>query len=74
MKGTTHSPALLNFLDERSLKDASLVFRVDAVSRVRRLADIPELWQMAPRASAGDLQSAGWFEDVMAFLEGDTAP
>lgn len=72
--GTTHSPALLNFLDEQSLKDTSLVYRVGGVSKIRRLADIPALWQIAPQARAGELQGSGWFENAVAFLEGDTAP
>lgn len=70
--GTTHSPALLDFLDDAGLKDASLVYRVGPVSKVRRLADIPALWQVTPRARPGDLQGSGWFETVAAFLEEET--
>lgn len=72
--GTTHSPALLNFLDEQGLKDASLVYRAGAISRVRALADIPALWQISPRPPAGDLQGSGWFENAVAFLESEGKP
>jgi predicted ATPase len=68
--GTTHSPALLSFLDEATLADASLVYRVGPVSRVRRLKDIPALWEMPPGSRiAGELLASGWFENAAAFLE-----
>ncbi|HLG17821.1 MAG TPA: AAA family ATPase [Blastocatellia bacterium] len=67
--GTTHSPAMLSYLDEQALKDASLVYRVGPVSKILRFADIPALWQTPQGTRAGDLFSAGWFEDVAAFLE-----
>jgi predicted ATPase len=69
--GTTHSPALLNYLDEEALKDASLVYRVGPTSKIRRLGDINELLERPPGARAGDLLGSGWFEDIMAFLEAD---
>ena len=67
--GTTHSPALLSFLDEKTLKEASLVYRTQAGSRVRTLAKIPDLWRVPKESRAGDLHGAGWFEDAVAFLE-----
>jgi len=67
--GTTHSPALLNFLDEESLGDASLVYRVGPASKVLRLAHIPALKELPPGTRAGDLLGSGWFENVAAFLE-----
>lgn len=72
--GTTHSPALLNFLDEQGLKDAALVYRAGAISKVLALADIPALWQISPRPPAGDLQGSGWFENAVAFLESEGKP
>lgn len=69
--GTTHSPALLNFLDEASLHDASLVYRVGAVSKIRSFTDIPALWQVATNSRAGELHGAGWFENVATFLESE---
>lgn len=69
--GTTHSPALLNFLDETSLSDASLVYRAGSVSKIRSFSDIPALWQVASTSSAGDLHGSGWFENAAAFLESE---
>jgi predicted ATPase len=67
--GTTHSPALLNFLDARTLRDASLVYRAGAVSKIRSFADIPALWQVTANTRPGELFGSGWFENVAAFLE-----
>ena len=69
--GTTHSPALLNFLDEASLHDASLVYRAGTVSKIRSFADIPALWQVAGKSRAGELHGSGWFENAAEFLEAD---
>jgi predicted ATPase len=69
--GTTHSPALLNFLDDASLHDASLVYRADSVSKIRSFADIPALWQVAGTSRAGELHGAGWFENTATFLESE---
>ena len=71
--GTTHSPALLGFLDDAALRDASLVYRVGPVSKIRSLKDIPALWEMAPGTRAGELLSSGWFENAAAFLEPEVA-
>jgi predicted ATPase len=69
--GTTHSPALLNFLDEATLGDASLVYRAGSISKIRRLKDIPALWQVVPNSRAGELYGSGWFEDAVMFLESE---
>ena len=69
--GTTHSPALLNFLDEASLHDASLVYRAGSVSKIRSFADIPALWQVAGTSRAGELHGLGWFENAATFLESE---
>lgn len=72
--GTTHSPALLNFLDEASLRNASLVYRAGAVSKIRSFADIPALWQVVPNTRAGELLGSGWFENAASYLEAEGAP
>jgi predicted ATPase len=69
--GTTHSPALLNFLDAQTLRDASLVYREGPVSKIKSFADIPALSQMTPETRAGELFASGWFEDVASFMESD---
>ncbi len=67
--GTTHSPALLNFLDAQTLKDTSLIYRAGAVSKIRSFADIPSLSQVLPDNLPGELFGSGWFEDVVSFVE-----
>jgi len=69
--GTTHSPALLNYLDERALKDASLVYRAGPVSKIARFSDIQALWQTPAGTKPGDLLGSGWFENVAAYLEAE---
>jgi len=69
--GTTHSPALLSFLDEPALCNASLVYRVGAASKIRSLSEIPALKELPPGTRAGDLLGSGWFENVAAFLESE---
>ncbi|MBI4660197.1 MAG: ATP-binding protein [Verrucomicrobia bacterium] len=71
--GTTHSPALLSFLDKEALRDASLVYRAGSVSKIRSFADIPALWELPPRTRSGELHGSGWFENVAAFLESEGA-
>lgn len=69
--GTTHSPALLNYLDEQSLKDASLVYRAGPVSKIAKFSDIKALWQTPKDTRPGDLLGSGWFENVAAYLEAE---
>jgi predicted ATPase len=70
--GTTHSPALLNFLDRQSLLDASLVYRKGAVSLIRSFSEIPALQQVTGTGvRAGELHGSGWFENAAAFLEAE---
>jgi predicted ATPase len=69
--GTTHSPALLNFLDAQALRDASLVYRAGSVSKIRSFADIPALSQIKPETRPGELFGSGWFENVASFMESD---
>jgi predicted ATPase len=69
--GTTHSPALLNFLDEETLRNASLVYRAGSVSKIRSFAEIPALWQVTPSARPGELFGSGWFENIASFLDSE---
>ena len=66
--GTTHSPALLDFLDDDSLQSASIIYRSGDESRIMSFADIPDLWTLANR-HAGGLHAAGWFETVLNYIE-----
>jgi len=70
---TTHSPALLNFLDAQSLRDASLVYRAGSVSKIRSFADIPTLSEVVRENLPGELFASGWFENMASFTEADGA-
>lgn len=67
--GTTHSPAMLDFLDEKTLESAALIYRGKDGSKIRSFRDIPELWRALGSRKAGGLHAAGWFENVMSFCE-----
>lgn len=69
--GTTHSPALLRFIDSDSIKDGSLVYRSGAISKIRSFGDMLPLWQESLIRRAGELHETGWFENVSAFLDSE---
>jgi predicted ATPase len=71
--GTTHNPALLAFLDEQARQDALLVYRTEAApdSRVRRIADLPDIESVLATQDLGRLFASGWLEDAAAFSEPD---
>jgi len=69
---TTHSPAMLDYLDSGTLENAALIHRQSGnPSQIKSLEDIPELWRVLPGRKAGGLQASGWFETVMAFCESE---
>ncbi len=71
--GTTHNPALLAFLDEQARKDALLVYRTEGApdSRVRPIADLPDIESVLDRQDLGRLHASGWLEDAAVFSEPD---
>lgn len=68
---TTHSPLLLQVLDQETLEDAQLVYRTGdgPEARITPLLQVPTARKVLdkPRQSIRDLHSTGWFERVMAF-------
>jgi predicted ATPase len=68
--GTTHSPALLNYIDDEIGRKASITYRKGPVSKIKSLNDIPELWKIAPTAGKGQLLESGWFDIVLSYMEG----
>lgn len=72
--GTTHSPALLSFLEKAALHDASLVYRAGPVSKIRQFSEIKELEPVNNSAKAGDLLASGWFEDMAQLCESEESP
>jgi predicted ATPase len=71
--GTTHNPALLAFLDEQARKDALLVYRTESApdSRIRRIADLPDIESVLDKQDLGRLHASGWLEDAAVFSEPD---
>ncbi|UQA62409.1 AAA family ATPase [Polyangium aurulentum] len=67
---TTHSPQLLGFLDAKSRKDALLVYRLKGAddSRVRRIAELPELNKILETQDLARLHASGWLEDMVELM------
>jgi predicted ATPase len=73
--GTTHNPALLTFLDEQARKDALLVYRTESApdSRIRRIAELPDIDSVLAKQDLGRLLASGWLETAAVFSEPDEA-
>lgn len=73
---TTHSPLLLQVLDQETLEDAQLVYRTGdgPEAKICPLLDVPTARKVLdkPRQNIRDLHSTGWFERVMAFSDEET--
>ena len=63
---TTHSPAILDWLQEEDYKTTFLCTRDESTgeSRIRSLADIPHFMDVIKKTPASELLSEGWFEAV----------
>lgn len=68
--GTTHNPAMLAFLEEDALSHALLVYRHEnSGSRVRKIAELPDLRRILETQDLGRLHSTGWLENAAIFSE-----
>jgi predicted ATPase len=72
---TTHSPQLLRLLSEDSLKNASLIYRLDdrPDAQIQRLVDIPHFQDVLESSDLGDLLESGWLESTMSFQRDEVA-
>ena len=63
---TTHSPAILDWLQEEDYKTTFLCTRDESTgeSRIRSLADVPHFMDVIKKTPASELFSEGWFEAV----------
>lgn len=70
---SSHSPQLLGMLSAESLEHASLVYRLEGMpdARIRRIMDIPEAARVVREQAPATLHASGWFEDAVAFAEGN---
>ena len=68
---TTHSPALLTAMSDRTFEDASVVCRLpgatDAV--IRPLSALPDAAELRKTQGLGRLLEGGWMETALAFTE-----
>jgi predicted ATPase len=72
---TTHSPQLLRLLSEDSLKNASLIYRLDdrPDAQIERLVDIPHFQDVLDGSDLGELLESGWLETTMSFQRDEVA-
>lgn len=71
--GTTHNPAMLAYLSESARNSALLVYRGDPDhgSKLRRIADLPDVDELLASQDLGRLHQAGWLENAAIFSEPD---
>lgn len=67
---TSHSPQLLGFLGETTLKNAALVYRLPGTvdAHIQRIVDFPDAREIIEQQGLTSLHAAGWLEDAAAFL------
>jgi predicted ATPase len=72
---TTHSPQLLNLVNEKTLNHAALIYRLEnqADSRIKRIVEIPDAKRVIEEQNISLLHASGWFEDMMEFLPNEKA-
>ena len=70
---TTHSPALLDWINDKTFEHTSLVYRDDywADSVIRPIAQLPSLEELRKSQGLGRLFTSSWMENTMAFTEGE---
>ena len=70
---TTHSPDVLNLINDTTFENTSVVYRdensADAV--IRRVAELPNARKLRKSQGLGRLHSGGWMENIMSFAEAD---
>ena len=70
---TTHSPALLTWMNEETFEHTSIVYRNEywADSVIRPVAGLYNFRELRKSDTLGELHTGGWMEDAMAFSEGE---
>ena len=71
---TTHSPEMLNLINDDTFKNTSVVYRDEESSDavIRPAADLPNAKRLRKSKGLGPLHSTGWMEDMLAFAEAMT--
>ena len=70
---TTHSPEMLNLINDDTFKNTSVVYRDEESSDavIRPASDLPNAKRLRKSKGLGRLHSTGWMEDMLAFAEAD---
>ena len=71
---TTHSPEMLNLINDDTFKNTSVVYRDEESSDaiIRPASDLPNAKRLRKSKGLGRLHSTGWMEDMLAFAEADS--
>ena len=68
---TTHSPDVLNLINDNTFRNTSVVYRdedsADAI--IRPAVELPKASELRKSQGLGRLHSTGWIEDMLAFAE-----
>ena len=70
---TTHSPALLGWMNDNTFENASIVFRDEnsANGIIRPVSDLPNIRELRETQGLGRLITSGWMEDALALTTED---
>ena len=70
---TTHSPDVLNLINDTTFGNASVVYRdedsADAI--IRPVAELPRVRELRESQGLGRLHAGGWMEDILSFEAAD---
>ena len=69
---TTHSPEMLNFINDTTFEYTSVTFRAEksADAIIRPVAELPNARELRKSQGLGRLHSGAWMETALAFTEG----
>ena len=70
---TTHSPDVLNLINDTTFENAVVVYRdedsADAV--IRKVAELPNARELRKSQGLGRLHAGGWMENILSFAQAD---
>ena len=69
---TTHSPEMLNFINDTTFENTSVTYRDEKSSDaiIRPVAELPNARELRKSQGMGRLHSGAWMETALAFTEG----
>lgn len=70
---TTHSPDVLNLINDTTFENAVVVYRDEDVADavIRRVAELPNARELRESQGLGRLHASGWMENILSFAEAD---